>query len=80
MGVSLVYYLMDATCLLKGLRIKALGLITLMSLSPKKAHWIIYLSAILRLINNKLLLLLSGQHQFSRNNYQYGITTKGYKN
>ena len=22
----------------------------------------------------------SGEHQFSPNNYQYGITTKGYKN
>ena len=57
MGVSLVYYLMDAACLLKGLGMKVLGSIMLMSLGFK-----------------------SGQHQFSPNNYQYGITTKGYKN
>ena len=57
MGVSLVYYLMDAACLLKGLGMKVLGSIMLMSLGFK-----------------------SGEHQFSPNNYQYGITTKGYKN
>lgn len=57
MGISLVYYLMDATCLSKVLGIKVLGSIMLMSVGSK-----------------------SGQHQFSPNNYQYGITTKGYKN
>ena len=57
MGVSLVYYLMDGACLLKGLGMKVLGSIMLMSLGFK-----------------------SGQHQFSPNSYQYGITTKGYKN
>ena len=38
MGISFVYYLMDAACLLKVLGIKVLGSIMLMSLSPKSGN------------------------------------------